>query len=229
MPSMNDTMRITALAAVLLAGSCSSDVGTLSADGERNHPIVVEPSSNSIKLPFSATDAGLLPEDSLRFEAFVDAYQHGGNGAISVSAPAGPASNAAISYFGERLAQMGVPRSRILVGTHDVANGDTSVELDFIGYSAHTDQCGDWSMDLAETSSNETSPNFGCSVQHNIAAMVEDPRDLVEPRDLGPGDATRHAIILEKYEKGDITQATKHKTDAINEQSGASSTQSGGQ
>jgi pilus assembly protein CpaD len=226
MPNMNDGLRVAMLSAVLLAGSCSNDAGFSSPDGSENHPIVVEPSSNSIKLPFSAPQAGLMPEDSARFEAFVDAYERGGNGAISISAPSGPDSSAAISYFGERLAADGVPRSRILVGTHDAVNGDTQVELDFIGYVAHTDACGDWSQNLAETSANYTSPNFGCSVQQNIAAQVADPRDLIEPQAMGLANANRRDDVLSKYEKGKVTQADKHKQDALDEQSGR---ESGGQ
>jgi pilus assembly protein CpaD len=220
----NDGLRVAALAAVLLAGSCSSDDnGFVSPDGAQNHPILVEPSNNSLKLPFSAPDAGLMPEDAARLEAFVDAYRKDGNGAISISAPSGPDSSAAIAYFGERLASMGVPRSSILVGTHDVADGDTRVELDFIGFAAHADPCGDWSQDLSLTAANDTAPNFGCSVQHNIAAMVTDPRDLVEPRGMTAADANRRDTVVGKYEKGDITQADKRKVDKVNEQSGAES------
>jgi pilus assembly protein CpaD len=221
---LNEGLRVAALAAVLLAGSCSSDGGgAFSPDGAENHPITVEPTNNSIKLPFSAPEAGLMPDDAARLEAFVEAYRRDGNGAISVSAPSGPDSNAAISYFGERLAAMGVPRSRILVGTHDVVDGDTQVELAFIGFAAHTDTCGDWSQNLALTQANDTAPNFGCSVQHNIAAMVTDPRDLVEPKVLSPADANRRETVVGKYEKGDVTQADKRKVDKVNEQSGAES------
>jgi pilus assembly protein CpaD len=226
MSNMNNSLRVAMLSAVLLAGSCASDGGFPSPDGATNHPIVVEPTSNSLRLPFSAPEAGLMPEDSARFEAFVDSYERGGSGAISISAPSGPDSSAAISYFGERLAAMGVPRSRILVGTHEASNGDTRVELDFFGYSAHTDPCGDWSQDLAETNANTTSPNFGCSVQQNIAANVADPRDLIEPRPMTEADSVRRDDVLGKYEHGKITQADKHKSDAADEQSGR---ESGGQ
>jgi pilus assembly protein CpaD len=116
---------------------------------------------------------------------------------------------------------MGVPRSRILVGTRDVAGDDRRVEINFVGYSAHTEACGDWSTNLAETQANDTSPNFGCSVQQNIAAMVANPRDVLGPQDMGVSDATRRSDVMNKYEKGVLTQADKAKTDKGNEQSGA--------
>ena len=91
----------------------------------------------------------------------------------------------------EHLVQMGVPRSRILVGTHDSANGGTRVEIGYIAYGARTDACGNWSEDASDTAQNVPMPDFGCSVQHNVAAMVADPRDLAAPRGMGPSDATR--------------------------------------
>ncbi|MDE2133119.1 MAG: CpaD family pilus assembly protein [Alphaproteobacteria bacterium] len=211
MSKLMDTMRCAAVAAVLLAGSCAgfSNEDAPSSDGAVNHPISVEPHYNAIKLPFSAPDAGLLPDDAARFDEFVADYLEHGNGSISVSAPTGPESSAAIGYFAERLASLGVPRSRILVGTHDPAGGDTGVEIGYLGYVAHADPCGDWSKDLAATGSNQTAPNFGCAVQHNIAAMVSDPRDLVQPRPLADGDAARRATVLGNYEKGKVTSAEK--------------------
>jgi pilus assembly protein CpaD len=229
MRTMNVGFKIGAFLAVLVAGSCSSEVARLSPDGAENHPIVVEPSTNVIKLPFSAPEAGLMPEDSARFENFVDAYTNGGNGAISISAASGPDSSEAIAYFGERLAEMGVPRSRILVGTHDVTNGDRRVELSFVGLAAHVDACGNWSKNLSETASNETAPDFGCSVQHNIAAMVSDPRDLVEARTLDPqADETQRSSVMGKYEQGKVFTADKRRTKELPEEQSGYSSQSGG-
>lgn len=230
MRSMNVGFKIGAFLAVLVAGSCSSEVATFSSDGAENHPIVVEPSTNVVKLPFSAPEAGLMPEDSARFENFVDAYMNGGNGAISISAASGPDSSEAIAYFGERLAEMGVPRSRILVGTHDVTNGDKRVELSFVGLAAHVEACGNWSQNLAETNSNATAPDLGCSVQHNIAAMVSDPRDLVEARTLDQqSDQTQRNGVMNKYEQGKVFTADKRRKELSQEQSGYSSESGGGQ
>ncbi|HEY2071110.1 MAG TPA: CpaD family pilus assembly protein [Rhizomicrobium sp.] len=210
------------LAAVLLAGSCaapSNDGTGLVADGSANHPIVVEPSVRNVSVAFMGTASGLAPQDESRVNAFVADYLEHGNGSISVSVPDGPNSRDTITWFGEHLAEMGVPRSRILVGQHDGA----SVDLSYISYSAHVDDCVDWSVNMGDTSSNLPMPNLGCSTQHNIAAQVADPRDLVEPRGMGPVDANRRATVMGKYEKGDITQADKNKQDKANEQSGANS------
>lgn len=208
MTTFTDVLRVTAVGVVLLAGSCASPTDELSmADPAANHPISVEPHFTSIKVSFSAPEAGLLPDDAARFEAFVADYLSRGSGSISVSAPQGSDSTAALSYFGARLFQMGVPRSRILVGTRN--GSDPRVEIGFIAYVARTDACGDWSDNLAKTYDNRPARNFGCAVQHNIAAQVADPRDLIEMRPSDPSDAARRAQVLDNYEKGKVTAAEK--------------------
>jgi pilus assembly protein CpaD len=229
MTKMKDIMRFASLAALLLAGSCAAptnDGEGYVADPTANHPIAVEPSYHTIKLPFSASDAGLMPEDAAHFSVFVADYLNSGNGAISITAPAGGNANAAIGYFGERLASLGVPRDRILVGTKSQPDGDNRIEIGYVGYKAHVDGCAggnDWSKNWADTADNQPPPSFGCAVQNNIAAMVADPRDLVQPRAMDASDATRRNTVMGHYEKGEITQADKHTADKGVEQSGASS------
>ena len=208
---MKNVLRYASVAAVLLAGSCTAPMNelTLSNDGAINHPITVESHYNSIKLPFAAAAAGLLPDESARFEDFVAGYLAHASGSISISPPAGGDATAAIRYFAERLAELGVPRSRIMVGTHQISDGSAQVEIGYFGYLAQVDPCGDWSKDLANTAANQTSPNFGCATQHNIAAQVADPRDLIQPRTASAGDATRRATMLGNYEKGKVTAADK--------------------
>ena len=199
-----------ALAAVLVASSCVSggDNDSLSADPIENHPITVAPSYETLKLSFATPAAGLMPQDEARFEAFVNNYLVRGNGAVSVSVPKGPDSAAAIKYFGDRLTEMGVANSEILVGTHEIVNGDPRVKLGYIAYTAETAPCGDW-PNASITYSNRPMPNLGCATQHNLAAMVTDPRDLSAPRTMGPSDAMRRNDVMQKYEAGTTTAAQK--------------------
>jgi pilus assembly protein CpaD len=217
MPKSKELLRVASLFAVLAAGSCAApmnDGSGLFDDPVANHPIQVAPSFHKLALPFSAPDAGLMPDDAAHFEAFVADYMQHGNGAISISAPSGRDASAAIAYFGERLANAGIPRERIMVGTRDTA--DRRVELGYIGYSATTASCGNWDTNAGYTASNRSMPNFGCAVQQNIAAQVADPRDLITPQPLGPGDAARRAAVYDNYRNGKPTGA-EHSS----EQSGA--------
>lgn len=215
--AMSDAMRAAVIAAVLLAGSCAAPINDGSGlvdDPDVNHPIVVDTVPKAIRLSFSAADAGLMPEDAARFDAFVAQYKSEGKGTVSVTAPSGPSSQATLSYFGERLAAAGIPRSQIMVGTRE--DGDWRVELSYAGYVAHAENCGDWSSQQAsDTASNLPMANFGCAVQHNIAAQIENPRDVVEPRALGPSDAMRRATVMSAYEKGTPSAANKNADQSV--------------
>ncbi len=67
-----------------------------------------------------------------------------------------------------------------------------------------------WPEDLGPTTSpiyNENRPyhNLGCAYQRNMAAMVENPSDLVQPRSEAPSYTGRRATVFDKYRKGEST------------------------
>jgi len=222
-----DTLfRTAALLSMLVAGSCSvaNDGKTISEDGQTNHPITVEPHYRELKVQFVGGSDGMTADDASKFDAFLADYRVHGNGSLGISVANGAPANAAITYFAERAAATGISRDKILVSTHDVANGDFRVDVSYISYSASTETCGDWSENEAFTEDNQTPKNFGCAVQHNIAAMVADPRDLLGPGGMGPVDTVRRAAVMDHYEKGEVTQADKRTNDkAVEQSAGASS------
>jgi pilus assembly protein CpaD len=218
--------RVLAVGSILVAGSCSAanDGSTISEDGARNHPIAVEPSYRDLKVQYAGGADGLSAEEAAKFDAFVADYRVHGNGSLGISVPSGAGSRATITFFGERAAASGISRDKILVTTREAGNSDTRVDVSYIAYTAHTQSCGDWSENEAFTLDNHTSANFGCSIQHNIAAMVADPRDLLGPGAMGPVSTNRRATVLDHYERGEVTQAEKRTADKPVEQSaGASS------
>src|SRR5438270_766989 len=68
--------------------------------------------------------------------------------------------------------------------------------------------CGLWPHDIGPTSDREHNENleywnFGCASQRNLAASVEDPADLVQPRGEQASYTPRRTTVVEKYRKGD--------------------------
>src|SRR4029077_8843555 len=119
-----------------------------------------EPSYKDLKVQF-VDPAGMTRDDAVKFDNFLADYRSHGNGSLGISVPNGPPSRAAITYFAERAAATGISRDKILVSTHDVANGDFRVDVSYISYTAHADNCGnDWSENLAYTADNQTPRNF---------------------------------------------------------------------
>ena len=221
-----NSFRLASLLAVLLASSCAEPPEddaqpVVTEDGSANHPIKVEPVFRSLKLANTAT---LSSNDETALAAFVEEYMVRGNGALSISVPSGSNSSQEITALGEHIAELGVPRSRILVGTQDASGTDGHIEVGYISYQARLEPCGDWSMDAADTSDNGTMPNFGCAVQRNIAAELADPRDVDQPRGMTAADATKRMEVLSKYEQGQSTASQKSQ-----EQNASVSSVGGGQ
>jgi pilus assembly protein CpaD len=223
---LDHLLRALAVGSVLVAGSCAvaNNGESITEDGVRNHPIAVEPSYRDLKLEFTGAAEGMSAQDAGKFDAFVADYRVHGNGMLSISVPSGASSRAAITFFAERAAASGISRDKILVSTREAANSDPRVDVSYITYTARADSCGDWSENLAFSGDNLTPKNFGCSIQHNIAAMVANPRDLLGPGPMGPVDTNRRAIVMDHYEKGEVTQADKHTADKPVEQSAGAST-----
>ena len=204
------------LAATGLAACAAPFNGPADVSDERlMFPISVAPHMETLRVPL---DGGVLSQDmNSRFTAFTKDYLENGNGAISVSVPNGDES--ARRYFAARLSDLGVPAWRMMIGASDTPSADNSIELSFIRYAAESPPCGDWSSNAASTASNLPMPNMGCASQHNLAAMVADPRDIVAPRGQDPADAQRRMTILDKYRKGEPTpaQTTNAQSGAVSE------------
>ena len=205
------------LAAICLAG-CESP--TPFANGPEasfnpttRFPASVQPQMMTLRLPYSG-GAGLDQNEGAQIARFATDYLDHGSGAIAISAP--DRFRDAPNEYAERLVELGVPEDRILIGNQDEPGSNDTVKLTYIRYIAQTPACGDWSTSLTETAGNGVSPNFGCATQHNIAAQVADPRDLVSPRPLTPDDAQRRLQVLDKYRRGETTVSNKTQ-----EQSGA--------
>ena len=45
--------------------------------------------------------------------------------------------------------------------------------------------------------------NLGCANQRNLAAMVDNPADLVQPRGESPAYTARRTVAIDKYRKGE--------------------------
>jgi pilus assembly protein CpaD len=73
------------------------------------------------------------------------------------------------------------------------------VQISYIRSVAVTKECGDWSSDLTNTSSNEPYPNLGCSIQNNIAALVLNPDDFVVPEQTTPALAAARDPFTRLY------------------------------
>jgi pilus assembly protein CpaD len=67
---------------------------------------------------------------------------------------------------------------------------------------------------MAGNQYNELYPNYGCAIQSNFAAMVEDPDDFLAPRGLAPATGASRSAVIRKYNEGGWSQEEQVFPDA---------------
>jgi pilus assembly protein CpaD len=104
---------------------------------------------------------------------------------------------------------MGVPSQAIEVRPYRLEDPRTlaTLRLSYPRMVASAGPCGMWPHDIGPTIDREHVENleywnFGCAAQRNLAAQVDNPADLVQPRGQTPAYTERRTVALEHYRQG---------------------------
>jgi type IV pilus biogenesis protein CpaD/CtpE len=62
--------------------------------------------------------------------------------------------------------------------------------------------CGKWPTNLAETSNNQRFTNHGCAVRANMAAMIANPDDIIEPHPIALAPAPSRVQAVTRINNG---------------------------
>ncbi|MEQ1619130.1 MAG: CpaD family pilus assembly protein [Terricaulis sp.] len=179
------------------------------------HEIAVEQTSQEYRLAVAPGDNALAPDASGELAALAGNYLRYGHGALVLSAPAGGENEASARALAEQsrrfLVAVGVSHAAIASSTYDASGTKQEpVIVSFSRFEAHAPECAPlWEQDLAHQSNNQAWESFGCATQANLAAMVEDPSDLLRPRDMTARESGRRATVFEAYREGLPTGATR--------------------
>jgi len=63
--------------------------------------------------------------------------------------------------------------------------------------------------DISQTYNNQPTQSFGCSQNANLAAMVSDPRQFLEPYPTSAPNSQRRSAVYDKYIKGESTASER--------------------
>lgn len=199
------------LLAIALLGGCANrdsvTVGAIPDDYRTNHPIMISQQDRSLDIPVGASDRDVTRAQKESLLGFLEGYDRAAASVVTISVPTGSANEIAAQSAARGLAKVaaanGVRRDRIAFISYDAGAGDIAapVRVTYSAMRAHTDKCGRWSADIADTTENRHYTNFGCSYQNNLAAQIANPNDLLGPRQQTPVDATRRGVVIDGYRK----------------------------
>jgi pilus assembly protein CpaD len=217
-------LAVTGLALVL--SGCyvqKNTAGDIPVDFRKRHPITLKEGEKTVEIFIGTNRGGLNEGQGADVLSFARLWKRESTGGIVIDVPAGTsnevAANGALREIRSILAATGVPPHAVSVRPYQSAPDKlATIRLNFTKIVANAGPCGLWPGDVgptAEPAYQENRPywNLGCASQRNLAAMVANPADLVQPRGEDPISTQRRSVVLDKYRKGESTGTTFRNED----------------
>jgi pilus assembly protein CpaD len=186
-------------------------------DYRLRHPIAIQEANRSVIVFVGQARGGLSASQRSDVMGMAQTWLREGTGAINIDMPVDtPNARAAADSLREiqaTFAAAGVPPRAVTVRQYHPENPRhmAAIRLTYPKISAVAGPCGLWPEDLGPSINNkgyfENKPyyNFGCANQRNLASMIDNPSDLVQPREETPAYTARRTVAFEKYRKGTTT------------------------
>jgi pilus assembly protein CpaD len=206
--------------ATMLAGCYTNQEVAIPAafDYRLRHPIAIKEGPSTTELLIGTNRGGLTAAQRADVLAFSSRWRREATGGVIIELPAGTrneiAAANAVHEVRAILEAGGVPPQAVDVRTYRPTDPGKlgTVKLNYPTMVAEAGPCGLWPYDLGPTTNREHNENveywnLGCASQRNLAAMVENKADLIQPRGEVPPYTGRRTTVLDKYHRGETTQA----------------------
>ena len=192
-------------------------------DYRERHPIELKEGERTVELFLGRNRGGLSPAQRADVLAFAQSWKREATGGIVVDVPAGESTQLAaqdsLREIHSIFAASGIPRNGVNMRPYQPGGSAlASIRLNYSKLTAQAGPCGLWPADLgpaADPAYNENRShwNLGCASQRNLASMVDNPADLVQPRGETPAYAARRSVAIDKYRKGENPSGIYDKYD----------------
>ncbi|MEP4053143.1 MAG: CpaD family pilus assembly lipoprotein [Litorimonas sp.] len=194
----------------LTLSACAVQSETFAPTHLRNAVNVAE-SIERLELYTRPNGMELSARDKLAVAQFLDGYARSGDGALYINRPAtamaGLGTQQAEAVIRGLMAQGGMNPQAVQTGQYASRPGAPApVIVSYRTLRAIPQDCREMGS-LTNTYSNQPHGNFGCFQAANLAAMISDPRQLLEPYAPGQPNAQRRQAIYDKYIQGEPTAA----------------------
>lgn len=199
--------------------------GSVPVDYRQRHPIVVQEGIRTTEVFVGSGRGGLTAAQRSDIAGLAQTWLREGTGAIMIDVPVNtPNARVATDSLREIqaiLSAVGVPARGITVRNYRPSDPRqfATIRVNYPRIMADAGPCGIWPEDLGPSIKNkgylENRPyyNLGCASQRNLAAMIDNPSDLVQPRSETSAMTSRRNIAFDKYRKGTTTATTYPEAD----------------
>jgi len=169
------------------------------------NPIQISESIERLEL-FSRPDGmSLSARDSEAVAGFLGGYARFGDGPIYMNYPAhtNPGVIQTRSVVQNIMGRIGMGGAPIQEGQYQSSpHAPAPVVISYRRLKALPRDCS-LSSNMSRTGNNQPWREFGCSQNANLAAMVQDYRQFLEPNPMASPDMRRRMTVYDKYIKGE--------------------------
>ncbi len=193
------------VAAVGLA-SCATPKPSAMPSVYKNQITIAE-SIERLELYTRPNGLELSARDQVAVGQFLQAYGASGDGPLYINIPSATAqgigAQQAQSIIRQSMSQIGLSSAPVQTGQYQSNLGAPApVVVSYRTLKAIPRDCR-FSDDLVNNYLNQPYSSYGCHSSANLAAMVSDPRQFIEPYDLTAPDSQRRQVVYDKYILGE--------------------------
>jgi len=206
--------------AVAVSGCMTSardTTGSIPQDYRARHPISIKESDRTLTVFVGAGRGGLTPTQRAEVLAFAQTWKREATGGIVIDRPVGApnerAANDTLKQIVSILTGAGIPNHGIGVKPYTPTGQTAPLRIKYPQMVAEAGPCGLWPDDLGPSTNlkhfdNQPYYNLGCATQRNLASMVENPADLVQPRGEAPVYSGKRSTGIDKWRRGESPATT---------------------
>ncbi|MGZ5835176.1 MAG: CpaD family pilus assembly protein [Xanthobacteraceae bacterium] len=206
---------VLALAAMALSGCYTTRevADNVPNDYRLRHPITIQEGEKRTAIFIGNQRGSLTATQRIETVAIASAWKKEATGGIVIDVPTGTPNERSAAEAAREVRSLlvaaEVPAQVIAVRGYRPVSPEkfAPINVKYSRVTADAGPCGLWPKDLgpdADPIWRENRPywNLGCSHQHNLAVMVDNPEDLVQPRGETPIPTARRAQALDEYRLG---------------------------
>ncbi len=199
-----------ALTVLALTACSSAEPGAFPQEPAAN-PTVSQVTAR-LALPLSGRGGTLTPAERARAVAFIDAYRDGGRGPLLavLTAPSSSSAGQVGAALREVAVKRGLTPDALVISS--AIGGEAGVTLLYSDFVAKPPGCKP-EIVFNFNPTQALSPNYGCSIANNLAAMIAHPADLLGPALESAADGARVGRTIDLYRQGKATQADVNRND----------------
>lgn len=203
-----------AVAASVLAGCYAArETVEIPSDYRRRHQIGLREDARTLEVFIGQSRGSLNPTQRSEVLAFARTWKNESTGGVIIDVPTGTpnafAASEAVREINALMRASGLPPRSVAMRPYRPENPAlfATVRLNYSRIMAEAGPCGLWPSDLGPSpdprhNANQPYWNLGCANQRNLAAMVAEPADLVQPRAQTPIWTSRRTTVFERYRVG---------------------------